>query len=711
MRLRSLTINGFRGFSREATFDLNADAVVFVGPNGAGKTSLFDALLWALCGRVDRVRGGDSALVSLFSDTGRVEVSVTIGEDSEDLRVTRVFDGKSTVVTVEGPDGVLRGPAALARLSRALWPDAAETTDVVEAMSLALTRSTYLQQDLVSDFISADSDDKRFLVISELFGAGRVADLQGQLDRERTAWARSRGEREAELTAARARIVLSEQRLERLGDSASLGDASALWDVWWERARPFGDVAPPPRLASTESDEALDEAMQMLRSVERELSRALREVDGLLDRADRRPGNEERYEQVLAETAQVERELPGARAKLEALQKQAARDRLRQVNTQEEREELSALASLALRHIDGDCPVCGQEHDREQTRQRLEVMMGDASDAGSTDRTGEAVDAAARAVAQLEERRAEVAAELRYLESERLEAEASRREIAAGLERLTLDVHDGETVIERLERARDGVTTELSEVADLLRSGEQLALRITRASEAAQRAEVEALLARQRAEAEEIEDDLRRRDETYDLAVVLLEALRGATTEVVKSELKRLAPVLQQVFAMIDPHPALRAVSLVGGFANRKGRVDAVLSDPNSGQSTRNPENVLSSSQLNGLAVAVFLALNLGVRNIPLRAVVLDDPLQSLDDLNLLGLTDLLRRIKEHRQILISTHDPRFAELLERKLRALDSDLPTITYRFESWTRTGPVYEQVRREPEPTRFRLVGPAA
>jgi hypothetical protein len=51
----------------------------------------------------------------------------------------------------------------------------------------------------------------------------------------------------------------------------------------------------------------------------------------------------------------------------------------------------------------------------------------------------------------------------------------------------------------------------------------------------------------------------------------------------------------------------------------------------------------LSSSQLNVLAVSAFLALNPGVETLPLNAVALDDPLQSLDDVNLLSLIDLPR--------------------------------------------------------------------
>lgn len=50
MRVRRLSVSGFRGFPGTEVFDLDADAVILEGVNGSGKTSLFDAILWGLSG-------------------------------------------------------------------------------------------------------------------------------------------------------------------------------------------------------------------------------------------------------------------------------------------------------------------------------------------------------------------------------------------------------------------------------------------------------------------------------------------------------------------------------------------------------------------------------------------------------------------------------------------------------------------------------------
>jgi hypothetical protein len=107
------------------------------------------------------------------------------------------------------------------------------------------------------------------------------------------------------------------------------------------------------------------------------------------------------------------------------------------------------------------------------------------------------------------------------------------------------------------------------------------------------------------------------------------------------------------------------------------------------------------------LAVAVFLAMNLGMPSLPVRAAILDDPLQSLDDLNLLGLVDLFRRLRAHRQLLVSAHDERFGQLLRRKLRPVSDQQRTLVIEFEGWTREGPQVRRTELERDKRPLRIV----
>jgi exonuclease SbcC len=110
------------------------------------------------------------------------------------------------------------------------------------------------------------------------------------------------------------------------------------------------------------------------------------------------------------------------------------------------------------------------------------------------------------------------------------------------------------------------------------------------------------------------------------------------------------------------------------------------------------------------LAVAIFLSLNLAIPTLPLQLVALDDPLQSLDTVNLLGLADLLRRVKANRHVIISTHDDRLADLLERKLRPVSSRERTVRIDLRGWTTEGPSIERTEVPHDVTPLRLVANA-
>ena len=189
MRLLSLELSSFRGFPQRHLFDLDADAVIVVGANGHGKTSLFDGILWALCGRIPRLHDDDARLVSMYSETGQARVKLRLKDSAtgDQFTVIRSFDGKEERVTLETPERLYQGPSAEGRLIDLIWPDAASASDPREALASVLTRSVYLQQDLIRHFVEAASDQERFAAVSELVGAGRVSELQASLERAKKA--------------------------------------------------------------------------------------------------------------------------------------------------------------------------------------------------------------------------------------------------------------------------------------------------------------------------------------------------------------------------------------------------------------------------------------------------------------------------------------------------------------------------------------------
>jgi len=88
MRPLKLSIEGFTSYRRQAEGDFSdLDLFAITGPNGAGKSSLFDAITYALYGRVPRLGGEIKELIHLGSE--RLRVALEFAVDGQCYRVMR----------------------------------------------------------------------------------------------------------------------------------------------------------------------------------------------------------------------------------------------------------------------------------------------------------------------------------------------------------------------------------------------------------------------------------------------------------------------------------------------------------------------------------------------------------------------------------------------------------------------------------------------
>ena len=90
------------------------------------------------------------------------------------------------------------------------------------------------------------------------------------------------------------------------------------------------------------------------------------------------------------------------------------------------------------------------------------------------------------------------------------------------------------------------------------------------------------------------------------------------------------------------------------------------------------PYFYLSNAQLNILALAIFLSLGAKQRWSNLDSLLLDDPVQHLDDLDAVAFLDTIRavalgRFGSRRQIILSTCDNNLYRLMIRKFKSLES--------------------------------------
>lgn len=156
--------------------------------------------------------------------------------------------------------------------------------------------------------------------------------------------------------------------------------------------------------------------------------------------------------------------------------------------------------------------------------------------------------------------------------------------------------------------------------------------------------------------------------------------------ETILRNLSEKNTIISWIYNHINPHPYYRDVMIDldkdGGVIFKSKSNDVIY-----GQ-------IFSSAQLNILALSIFLGLGIPQSYSKLEQLFLDDPIQSMDDTNILALIDVFRGIIDSecgRSLVISSHDDDFSKLVAIKMRNRE-----IThYNFVGYSEEGPIIEQV----------------
>jgi len=171
------------------------------------------------------------------------------------------------------------------------------------------------------------------------------------------------------------------------------------------------------------------------------------------------------------------------------------------------------------------------------------------------------------------------------------------------------------------------------------------------------------------ARSKELEDAVARVDLVRDYAKDLADAADRARSKIVKSVFNNtLNKVWRDLFVRLAP-----SEQFVPSFKlpqSDKGNVEAVLETIHrSGKASGSPSAMLSQGNLNTAALTLFLALHLSV---PARMpwLVLDDPVQSMDDVHIAQFAALLRTLSKglDKQLILAVHERALFDYLTLEL-------------------------------------------
>ena len=161
MRLKSITLKGFKSFPDRTRLDFGAGVSVVVGPNGSGKSNVTDAVLWAMGEQSPLAVRGQSMQDVIFGGgrgvQARSSAEVEIVLDNSDGAVGMPFNEVSILRRLNrSGEGEYRLNGARCRL-----------TDLIELLSpagLGTATHSIISQGQVEEIVSSRPRERRLLI-------------------------------------------------------------------------------------------------------------------------------------------------------------------------------------------------------------------------------------------------------------------------------------------------------------------------------------------------------------------------------------------------------------------------------------------------------------------------------------------------------------------------------------------------------------------
>ncbi|MGB4075529.1 AAA family ATPase [Pseudomonas sp.] len=181
------------------------------------------------------------------------------------------------------------------------------------------------------------------------------------------------------------------------------------------------------------------------------------------------------------------------------------------------------------------------------------------------------------------------------------------------------------------------------------------------------------------ADIKEKELSLAQADETYRKAVYLTKAidkLIGIYNENLNAYVASIAKGIEVLFHIYSGRLLQNFQSGLGIFIETDGKSLSFREHP---KKLHDAIFSMSSGQLSSLVLSFTLALN--KRYAKNTIMLIDDPVQSLDDINVAGFIDLLRNEFSDRQVILSTHEDEISSYMQYKFKKYTLDSESIDFK------------------------------
>lgn len=658
--LAGLEAAGFRGIRGSLQMAIADGFTIVCGRNGSGKSTLIDAVEFALTGRISRPAlasegGEDINNYVWWRGSGEVHdrfVRLTF-RDGQDRRTTLIRRPSGLSIEATSADGE-RLQVDTSELRSLFADDSAPGDQVLER----LCATTIIRDEQITE-LSVDAPERdRFSLVRDTLGSTRLPAIE-----ERIKGAK-------QILDSRIRRLETEYDRTRADLNRLLSQISD--------ARSALAEEPDADLARRDLATAMGESSEA--DIEDLLRRARRRL------ADLRDGSAV-IARILPKLSEIDGQRSGiltdehqARAvELEVAVRQSTATAAAATQSREEGERtaaqfeagqptLRALAELVQhgRSVgleDGRCPLCGSEVSAETFEAHIESVRERIA-RQSAGLTG-----------ALEKREAAIAEERNALAARRIAEDLLRnhRRRADDLERERNDLSQeirGIGVLDLPQELTPGSLEEtLGRVRTQLRLLEVALARIEASAAYDRLIQEERTLAQVREKLTEIERSLEGARKAANYQDQASRTVRRVAGELVDERLAQLEPLLLELYGRLRPHVQWSSVGYkVRGDVMRFLRLTV-------GESELNPRFMFSSGQRRALGLAFLLSVHLATTWSRWNTLVLDDPMQHVDDYRALHLAEVLAAIRKGgRQVICAVEDESLADLLARRLATSEDE-------------------------------------
>jgi chromosome segregation protein len=641
MKLEFVELSGFRGFRDKARFDLAKGFTVLSGHNGTGKSTVLDAIDFALTGTINKfnvkaAKGGGLEEHIWWVGPGKVQghyVSVGFVNDADErFVVSRSRESGCTVQPTEIIDRLCS--------ERSGHKASVET----------LLQTTLIRDEFIAGLSLDLPEQMRFTLVREAIGSMVGPDYSARTSAILTAASTAKNRQDDRIKEVQNELG---RTLSDLTDARSLAERSADLTEALKVIESL-PVSLPSRLA---------ERVEVIQAFIAERRLALHQLDEMRTRL-----KEMENEVAFFSSANGQKQLESARAGREkaAQDKTPADERLalaiKADAAEKESDEFAAHISAILEHgeaiglVEGHCPLC----DAVRTKRELSAAIAAARTRLAA--RGERLAATAAVVTKA---RAEVAS------AEQALADANKRYTELEGRRLAME-RSLATVRETYSRlgfkdppftAKAAEELLFKEQASLVRL--ERALAILETSNAIDKVKsLEARVAQLRERAEQEAAKLSIVERAVEAARQIEAAAKSVANQILMEQFDTVMPLLKELYRRLRPHADWTEIeSDFGGKV--RGSLNFVVGDGH------NPQFLFSSGQRRAAGLAFLLAVHLSRPWCGWRSLLLDDPVQHIDDYRALNLVEVLTAIRRtNRQVIVAVEDPALADLLCRRLRS-----------------------------------------